>query len=156
MEQNTYTSNKFRKFLGHINDKSYIMGRELTRMTDKIIPGKRERRDYALRTRINQLLDGELSDEELTKLGFQASGVKSDYTAALGFTAVGFATLNPIIFICAAGAGTLGVLHQLAMSKGIKEVIEELPKEEREKLKELIKEKDVYEFRDILYKELKF
>lgn len=66
-------SSKFLKYMGLINDNLYVLGREITKITDKIIPSKREKRDYAIRTHINKLLDGELSDEELFKLGFQAS-----------------------------------------------------------------------------------
>lgn len=149
-------SSKFLKYMGLINDNLYVLGREITKITDKIIPSKREKRDYVIRTHINKLLDGELSDEELFKLGFQASGVKSGYTTALGMTAAGIATLNPLIFVCAAGSGTLSLLHQGVMSKGIKNVIEKLSEEDKGKLKELLKEKDVYEFRDTLYQTFKF
>jgi hypothetical protein len=150
-----YGSSKFSKYIDIHLDNLYVIGREITKATDKIIPGKRERRDYALRTRVSQLLDGELPDEELTKLGFQGGLVKGNYISTLGFTAVGI-FLDSLFFVLAGTTGALGVLHQLAMSKKIKNKIEKMTEEERKKLKEYLKDKDTYQFREVLHKELGF
>ncbi len=140
----------------YLFDQTYLIGREITKATDKIIPGKRARRDYTLRTRVNQLLDGELPDEELTKLGFQTSYVKSGYTGSLVFITIGIATLNPVVLISSVGMGAVSVLHQLAMSKNLKNTVEKMSEEERKELKEFLKDKDTYQFRDALYTELRF
>jgi hypothetical protein len=142
---------KIAKYTEQLYDNVYLMGKWITKITDKMIPGKIERRERALRTYVNKLLDGELTDEELVKLGFQASNVKGTYVSALGMTAVGIATLNPLLFVCAGGAGVLGVLHQTKMSKNLKNEVDKISEEQRKELKELLKVKDAYQFRDVLY-----
>jgi|GEM_PF-1374284 len=151
-----YSSGKFSKYMDIHLDNLYVIGREITKATDKIIPSKRKRRDYLLRTRVNQLLDGELPDEELTKLGFQGGFVKGGYTSTLVFTAIGIVFPNPLIFVLAGTDGALTIIHQLAMSNKIKNQIDKMTEDERKKLKEYLKDKDTYQFREVLNKELGF
>jgi len=155
-KEGKYIPSKFSKYLLQIHDNVYLMGRGITKATDKIIPGKMERRDYAMRTRVNQLLDGELPDEELTKLGLQTSGLKGGYMLSLGLTGGGIATLNPIIVLGGLTSGALSRLHQNAMSKNLKNQIYKMTGDERKELKEFLKDKDTYQFRDVLYQKFGF
>jgi len=154
-KEGKYIPIKISKYMQIHADNLYVMGRGITKATDRIIPGKRDRRDYAMRTRVNRLLDGELPGEELTKLGFHASFVKNDYIGSLVCTAGGI-FLDPALFIVAGGFGALGVIHQLAMSKKIKNQIDKMTGDERKELKELLKDKDTYQFRDVIYQKLRF
>lgn len=140
------------KYGKNLFDFFYPYGKWLTKATNAVIPWKKEKRDYAIRTAMNKLLDGEkLSAEEETSLSFQASGVKTAYGGAAGSLIASGASKNPIFLVLGATVGGLGLLHQSVMLKKLENIMENLSDKEKKTLKEAIENMDTYQMRDAIY-----